>query len=78
MELTPLEIEQLRASSVAVGLQVHSEVWELVVRGQECSIGVSDESLPQEIRLQALQEMREINTSLGELGELLGQAGISA
>ncbi len=78
MELTPLEIEQIRAGGVAVGLQVQSEVWRLVVRGNECSIGVSDASLPKEVRLQALQEMREINASLGALGELLGDAGISA
>jgi|TARA_Y100000034_G_scaffold115759_1_gene153323 hypothetical protein len=78
MELTPLEIEQIRASNVAVGLQVHGEVWQLVVRGNECSIGVSDETLPREVRLQALQEMREINASLGALGELLGASGISA
>jgi hypothetical protein len=75
---TPLEFEQMRASSVAVGLSLHGDVFKMIVRSNECKQGLSDLELPRSVRIEAMKELREINNQLAALGSIMALHGISA
>ena len=78
MEPTPLELTQFRASSVAAGFAVTLDLQQMLIRSEECKLGIQDRELPRDVRAEALQELRLINTQLALLGDLLAANGISA
>ena len=76
--ITPLEIAALNAYDFAVGLGVMALIQDLVKQGDEALIGMSDTSLPDEIRAQAIQSGREASQQLEIVAAAQAAIGISA
>ena len=78
MNLTPLEIRILNAQHLAAGLAATSIVQGLILRGDEAQLGMTDRTLPAEIRKEALRDVREVNNTFILIASVQAIAGISA
>ena len=78
MKLTPLEQAQANANLFAVNLFFSDQVNKMVVRGEDCKKGFQDTSLPQDVRLGALEESRQISSALSAFAIAKAELGVSA
>ncbi len=78
MTLTPFEQAHIDASLFAVNLFFADQVNKMVTRGELCRKGFSDCELPEEARLGALEESRQINSALSAFADAKAVLGVSA
>jgi len=76
--ITPLEIAALNAYDFAVGLGVMGLIQDLVKQGDEAKIGMSDRSLPDEVRAEAIRSGRGANQQLTIVAAAQAAIGITA
>jgi len=78
MILTPLETAILNARGLAFGLGALAIIQGLLQKGEEAALGVQDRDLPHDVRTQALEDARDVNTSLMLCAIAQEAVGISA
>ena len=78
MNLTPLERAILSAYDLSAGLAAIAMIRDLLRQGEDASFGVTDRSLPIEIRQEALKDVRHVNTTLAFIASVQEAQGISA
>jgi hypothetical protein len=78
MIFTPLERAILSAYDFSAGLAAIAMIQDLLRQGEDASLGVTDRSLPIEIRQEAMKDVRHVNTTLVLLATVQEAQGISA
>ena len=78
MKLTPFELAQERAFNFFANLTETSAIKKLVRQSEECQQAFGDQSLPHDIRAQAVQDARQINEIFQTMGNIRDNAGINA
>tara|TARA_R110000824_G_scaffold400358_1_gene607730 strand:+ start:168 stop:404 length:237 start_codon:yes stop_codon:yes gene_type:complete len=78
MNLTPLEYAVLNAHEVPIGIAGMVLLQNLITQGDEASQGAKDQTLPHDIRIEALKESRHVNQTITLLAVIQESNGISA
>ena len=77
-ELTPLDAAKIRALEFSGGLACLWHVQQLVEKDADAKIAIKARTLPNEIRSQAIKDMRDTNLQLQVVAEARALCGISA
>lgn len=78
IEITPLEESLLDAMEFTNGLACLWHVQELMKLDSEAKIGIKDRSLPDDVRSQAIKDLRSVNDQLSVVAAARAVVGITA
>lgn len=76
--VTPLEEHVLNAQDFAAGLAAMGQLREMLEKSAECSAAMKDRELPNQVRIEALNESRRINQAFNIVAVARAACGISA
>ena len=69
-DLSPFERAQVNVEEMCAGFALCQVIQELITKSEECRIGVLDRSLPDDVRKEAIKEMRSVNQQLSLIATL--------
>jgi len=78
MGATPLEIAIIRAHEFAAGIAAQAAMEDIVRQIEECNLGVSDDTLPTDVRIRAGKQLRGITALIQVIATGRETVGISA
>ena len=78
MEPTPLEIAVIRAHEFSAGIAAQAILQGMIKKSEECSAAMKDRTLPNDVRVEALKEVRHINLVFEFIATGREALGISA
>jgi hypothetical protein len=78
MGATPLEIAIIRAHEFVAGIAAQAAMEDIVRQIESCKIGASDDTLPTDVRIQAVKQLRGITALIQVIATGRESCGISA